>query len=367
MIHLLLSILLSAPIPNLSKKDIKQFVASFKVMEEAHLQGQDDIVAKYGESLLDRYDLIQVSFAPNAFERIAYDSLASWVRRRKEVGGIVQALQNPITSFSEKIAAISTAERILQTQLSKEASQEIASALSQAARSLSQYSVDSLWVASQIISEPTFRSNGLQSLLLQHLDGEFTSAVNGGNALLTEFEARFPGYRSEEIRSHIDFNAIDEMNVALRSNRHQDLIPIYKNLPPSKQKRALKSKIEKIMYVRWQRARILEEEIKAAKDFLEVFKEEKDRSRMYSEIEAWLYYNINPAAQIQPGATPDGSLPQAPGPLPPSVLSDTTNLSNSLEAALANGPAYISPENETVPEPRILPRDKNRSGVKVGY
>lgn len=367
MIQIILALLFSAPLMNLSKRDVKEFSAAFSTLEEAHKQGRQDIVVKYGEDVLDRYDLIQVSLPASAPERIAYDSLASWVKRGKESRILLNAIANPLASFGEKLSAIASSERMLQADLSKSAKAELSAALAQSLKGMISYPVDSLWLASQIISSERFTSSGLQKRLIEMLDEEFTNAQNGGSASLIEYSTRFQGYRTDEIQSHLDFNAIDEMNVALRSNQPQDLIPIYKNLPPGKQKKALRTKIEKIMYVRWQRARVLDEEIKAAKDFIEVFKDEKDRTKRYAEVELWLFYNINPT-QPSPTPVPDGALPQAPGPIPPSVTSSDSSLSSpSLEAAMANGPAYIPPTPDTTPEPRLLPKDRGRRGVKVGY
>jgi hypothetical protein len=110
--------------------------------------------------------------------------------------------------------------------------------------------------------------------------------------------------------------------------------------------------------VRWKRAKTLEDQVKAAQDFVGVFKDETTKTPKHDEVESWLLYNRSVPVVDSVGA------PLAPKPTDSLSLYPAANPDSlsSIERAQTYGPAAIPPEPAY-----IMPKDRNKPGARVGY
>jgi hypothetical protein len=321
--NILLSILIGfSSFQPLEKTDLKEFLKSFLLLQDAHHQNHDEIVGKYGPEVLDKYDLIQVSFKEGEETRVAYDSLRIWVDRYQEREAAVKALDSlqkgPTTQKALKLAEI---EDQIQRTKDVQTKNALNEAALRAASNLLADPIDSLWRIRALLPYRLSHFIHLETFLTKKMDFEFQQAMNAGRPGLISYSLRFPGSREDEIQGQLQFIQIDDLNAALRSQQPADLIPIYKSLPEGPQKSSLRSKLETIMYARWQRCKILDDELKAAQDYLELFREEKKKSKSYQEVQDWYYYNTlptpSPTTSNNPSTPPDPSTS-----IPPSVSQD---------------------------------------------
>lgn len=336
---------LFALVQPLKEKQLKDFAGSFQLLSVAHYKNRPEIVTKYGPEVLGNYDLIQIQFEKGNRYRDSYDSLISWVVQAKsssEQKAILDSLDHSSPSvFAELIARI---------QLSR-FPQSFTDTLNGRVEEVfgERCELDTLFRVNSILPISFKKKVDLENRLAKELEIEFKSAQNQGADALAVFAARFPGAMTSEINSSLSFAQIDETNALLRSGDKAGLISLYKQMGASPSRNQVAQRLEKIMYSDWQSARIHDEEIRAAKDYLEVFKDEKKKTKKYKEVESWLYYNSSPVPVVRTAsATPAGasSAVVTPGAVQPEAP-PTVTLPN--EPVLGSG-AHVSYEYPEQPQ-----------------
>lgn len=300
----------------LDRGDLKEFEKSFVLLHTAHEKGRADIVAKYGPEVLAKFDLIQVQFEPGEVQRNSYDSLVVWVadaKSRLRVFDVVQSLDSlPPSRLAAALVALDAgrdgiADSAARARIDAEGMRVAAKAFG------ADCSLDTLFRVRGILPLRYRTELRVEQRVQEGLEVEYRNAFNGGRDEIAAFSARFPGERESQVRGAIDFAEIDETNALLASKTKEGLLKLYMRLDQGKARRQVAGRLEKIMYDDWHNARIHEAEVRAAKDFLQTFKNEPKKTEKYREIESWLYFSENPAP-VAPAGQVAAALPSAPAP-----------------------------------------------------
>lgn len=344
----------------LARKELKEFDNAFDLLRTAHAKGRVDIVGKYGPEVLGTYDLIQIQCEPGDSRRDSYDSLARWVddaKVRLKVVGAVGKLDTLTPSvLAATIAQIEGgADQIQDTTLRIRVKQQ---SLAAATRAFGKdCPLDTLFKVRGLLPASYRTSLRIDARVQDGIDQAFRNAINEGADALAIFSLRFPGEKTAEVESAVSFAQIDETNALLRSNDKEGLIKLYKGMDPGPSRTEVAGRLEKILYADWHNARIHDAEVRAAKDFLEVFKGEKKKSPKFKEVESWLYYNASAAPVVRAPAP-------APVPAQPTPASGTgANLAAQL-AGQAGG--QDAPGTMVAPVPPEALQGTGRAHVSYG-
>lgn len=293
----------------LSKEELKQFNDDFKILSDAHCARQNQIILKYGPKVLDKFDLIVVSFDTSTIERKRFDSLSNWVRLanyNESRNRLIDSL--PYFQPSRKAVAISEL-----SQLSKGNSDPgISSFLYKEIESFSKTSLDTIFSVLQILPTELVEKTSLQKNFNQEIGVLWNNAKNQDENSIIRFARRFPGLKEAELSSAIQSMRMDETSLLIKNPTNRNLIQLYKTLEVGKQRTAIKQKLEKGMYEAWKGSQDPEEAMQAAKDFIEVFKEEPRKSAKFKEIEEWMNPPVNPAQTESVPQPINASLPALP-------------------------------------------------------
>lgn len=295
---------------SLSKEDLKVFRSDFKILSDAYHAGETKIVAKYGSQVVDKNDLIRVMFDTSRLERIQYDSVRLWVSEVQKFNER-QALLGRLSSSSPSQKASIIAE--LYRGQNGTPNVELTSELVKQVQKLEHTSLDTMFSLLQILPQELSEHSSLQKKFNREAGILWNNAKNQDEAAIIQFARRFPGFKDVELNSAIQSMRMDETSLLIKNPTNRNLIQLYKTLEAGKQKVVIKQKLEKAMYGAWKECQDPEEAMQAAKDFIEVFKEEVRKSAKYKEIEEWM----NPTA-IQPGNEVQQS--QSIAPIVPSLV-----------------------------------------------
>lgn len=289
---------ITAAVQPLARSDMKEFQKAFELLHIAHGKGRLEIVAKYGPDVLSKFDLVQVQFEPGEVPRNSYDSLVVWVadaKSRLRVFDVVLRLDSLKPSrLAEALQDLEANRNGVADSASRDRIGAEGMRVARAAFG-DDCSLDTLYKVRGILPLRYRTELRVDQRVETGLEEEFRKAFNEGREALAVFSARFPGEKVSQIRGAIDFAEVDETNSLLASKSKEGLLKLYLRLERGKPRQQVAAKLEKIMYADWHNARIHEAEVRAAKDFLQTFKEEPKKSAKYREIESWLYFAENPA------------------------------------------------------------------------
>lgn len=306
---------LIASVHPLARKELKEFDNAFDLLKTAHTKGRVDIVGKYGPEVLGTYDLIQIQCEPGDSRRDSYDSLVNWVADARGRLKIIDAVGRLDTLQPSALAATlgqidAGADQLQDTTLRARAKQQ---SLAAATRTFGQAcSLDTLFRVRTLLPASYKKALQVDERVQEGVDQAFRDAINQGSDALASFSLRFPGEKTAEVESAASFAQIDETNALLRSNDKEGLIKLYKSMEPGPTRVNVVVRLEKLLYADWHNARIHDAEVRAAKDFLEVFKAEKKKSSKFKEVESWLFYNVNAAPVVKAAGAPNGAVAVTP-------------------------------------------------------
>lgn len=294
----------------LSRSSLKEFDGAYELLETAKAKNRFDILSKYGPDVLAQYDLIQIQFEPGEKRRDRYDSLQKWIedaRSRLLVLGSLQDLEQQRPSIVA--ATLAKVERELEAVLDEQQQAKFRQQTLDVASRVFGAScpIDTLFRVKDVLPPRIQQAIGIQGRVNAGLDDAYRDAFNAGPEALVAFEARFPGQKTNEVKGALDFAEADKINGVLRAKTKEGLMKAYMSPGTTgKPKQQLAAALEKILYAEWSGARIHEAEVRAAKDFLAVFKAEPKKSAKYKEIESWLYYNSGEAPSVVVAPPPAG-------------------------------------------------------------
>lgn len=293
----------------LSKDELKQFGEDYKIISEAQQANQNQIVLKYGPKVLDQFDLIVVSFDTSKTERKQFDSLSSWVKQAHYNESRNRLLDSlPRFQPSRRAAAISELYQLAKGHPDP----SMSSLLSKEVELFSKATLDTIFSVLQILPVELVNQSSLQKHFNQEVGVLWNNAKNQDENAIIRFARRFPGLKDAELTSAIQSMRMDETSLLIKNPTNRNLIQLYKTLEVGKQRTAIKQKLEKGMYETWKSSLDPEEAMQAAKDFIEVFKEEPRKSTKFKEIEEWMNPQSTPT-QTEPVPQPTNvSVPTLP-------------------------------------------------------
>lgn len=305
----------------LDRSDLKEFQKSFELLHVAHSKGRAEIVAKYGPDVLAKFDLVQVQFEPGSVPRNSYDSLVVWVadaKSRLRVFDVVLGLDSlPPSRLAEALVVLEAGRAGVADSASRE---RIGAEGMRVARQAfgEGCPLDTLFRARTILPQRYRTELVVDRRVEEGLEEEYRKAFNGGRDDIASFARRFPGERESQVRGALDFAEVDETNALLASKTKEGLLKLYKRMEAGSARRQVAERLEKIMYSDWHNARLHEAEVRAAKDFVQTFKDEPKKSAKFREIESWLYFASNPApvARVETAPAAAAAAPQVASALP---------------------------------------------------